>query len=357
MRSMDIRLSLAVLVLLECATGAFAAGEPAWSLAQLKPHATTGAGKFPNVEVITAADTPYGGPRLAFAARTPKNRPQLLTFSENGQVVAVAHDDGFWLLNLDGDKQSRVGAFKSPAARVLAIAPNCKALAVASDDSVKVWDLAKEEFKTRVDHGQTVSSLGFWPDSEVLAIGSGTNEQPSTEGGATFWSIVPRTERLSKIDTKTAAHALAFSPDHGFLAVGGWNGKVVVWDLRKKETRFTVAVKGTIACMAYSPDGKVLAVADYRGKIYRFDRDRGRELPTEMGHDLPVTSLAFSSDSGWMLSTDQEGRIIRWDLKSGEQRQDWKFDRTHAVTAAPDGAHVALFNDRGKFVLLRLPKP
>jgi WD40 repeat protein len=324
---------------------------PTWNLADLDRLAALKIAAYPQSDVVALVD---GGPlkRTVEQAANGLDSPAgLLCFSANSQLLAVGFEDEFWLANLKKRKEAGFG--NSPTRRpagALAIAPNLTSVALGCGSTVQLWDIAADRIWCRLEHPDPVHAIAFAADGKHIFTGWGTTTIPS-EGEATIWSI-DSDKPVGKIETQTAVLALAFSPDQTMLALGGWNGIVTIWDVQTQETRLKCSMEGSVACLAFSPDGDTIAVGDTRGRLRRFSIRNGKELPSQFGHRRPVRSVAFGTDGKSMLSADDEGRIILWDMPTGDQLRDWRF--AGLVAVAPDGVHIASRSAFGSIGIVRL---
>ena len=104
--------------------------------------------------------------------------------------------------------------------------------------------------------------------------------------------------------------SLAFSPDGGILASGGYNYENQLWDVAFAEIRLwdvdtsrQIAVMpapgGGVIALAFSPDGKTLATGSWDGKILIWDLASRRLLSViSVGRSEPsINALVFAPDS------------------------------------------------------------
>lgn len=116
-----------------------------------------------------------------------------------------------------------------------------------------------------------------------------------------------------------------------------------------------------IRCFALSPDGKTVAVGTWQGEVLLWDVEAGKQLPFLAAHPPPpaapmrdslpppphapvIDSVAFAPD-GSAVASAAYGDVVRaWDVITG--REIWHFDR--ATTCAgpfafsPDGRMIAV---------------
>src|SRR5688500_8961573 len=146
-------------------------------------------------------------------------------------------------------------------------------------------------------------------------------------------------------------NAVAFSPDGRWLASGGKDDTIKIWDIATGYVLRTLyAHSSNVNALAVSPDGKFLASASgdmtdkrdlatfMRGGIAGgladntvriWDVRTGREVRVLGGHETPVGGVSFSSDSRWL--TTASGDLIKvWDLSNGNELRSvkTKYDKS-----------------------------
>src|SRR5687768_5790282 len=146
-------------------------------------------------------------------------------------------------------------------------------------------------------------------------------------------------------------NAVAFSPDGRWLASGGKDDTIKIWDIATGYVLRTLyAHSSNVNALAVSPDGKFLAsasgdmtdkrdletfkrggiaggIADNTVRIW--DVRTGREVRTLRGHELPVGGVAFSND-GRSLTTASGDLIKVWDVSNGNELRSvkTKYDKS-----------------------------
>jgi WD40 repeat protein len=197
------------------------------------------------------------------------------------------------------------------------------------------------------------------PDQSILAVAF-TFGQPVILYSTRDWS------RLASLADSAENRVLAFSPDGAFLAVGGFRGKVLIYDLASKELTLTIDAfpdLGVIRTMAFSPDGTLIAVGtaampaivvrrgeekeiSIRDPVRAFRATDGSRVASFPDPIHPIYSLAWSPDgrvlafiTGYGTST-----LHLWDPFQRE-----KSERTIKLTGfatslafSPDGTRLAV---------------
>src|SRR5882672_9744903 len=142
-----------------------------------------------------------------------------------------------------------------------------------------------------------------------------------------------------------SANAVAFSPDNRWLASGGKDNVIKIWDLANGNVLRTLyGHTSNVNALAVSPDGKLLAsgsgdINDPRdlgtftqGGVVGGAEDNtvriwsvqtGQQLQVLRGHQLPVGALAFSNDGHSLTSVSGDGVKV-WDVSGGTELRSQK---------------------------------
>lgn len=215
--------------------------------------------------------------------------------------------------------------------------PNSEKLAVKNqNDIVEVWDvLTQRRLCTLAGSSPNWSpaltfTLAFTQDSEVLAIGEGTDVHLSnTDTGKTFATFSTSKKKLNLIDkiqeffglqrfdVPVGAVALARAGEP--LIVAASAGETIhLWDV---STRKSITLKGhtdEICKLAFSANATFLASADIGGSIHLWLMPAGHKIATLKPYASPVKELVFSPDGKTLASTNLHSRfagtILLWDV-------------------------------------------
>jgi len=134
-----------------------------------------------------------------------------------------------------------------------------------------------------------------------------------------------------------------FSPDGRFLACGGGNDPVRIWDvasgMQVKELK-DIWVNDLI----FSSRGTRLITASAFKTVREWDLATVTEVAQLKGHETAVTRMAVSHDNTLLATADQTGAILLWELFLSPkqiQRLTGHTGEINALAFAPDGRTLA----------------
>jgi serine/threonine protein kinase/sugar lactone lactonase YvrE len=179
---------------------------------------------------------------------------------------------------------------------------------------------------------------------------------PSRKTSATprIWTPLKTPEGHTK-----AVHCIAMSPDGKYVASGGNDSMVRLWERESgrlvrtmtKDREFT----GSFDAVAFSPDGQLLAAAGWEGNIHLWQVGSGWKARSLSGHSGLVTGLGFSPDGKRLFSSGYDGTLRIWEMRFNSklffaQIVDCKLLQTipdaHSgwvcdIALSPDGKYLA----------------
>jgi WD40 repeat protein len=181
-------------------------------------------------------------------------------------------------------------------------------------------------------------------DQEKRGLGVGPTPSPSPASRTTNTSG-DKPELILQSGHTKSANAVAFSPDNRWLASGGKDNLIKIWDLANGNVLRTLyGHTSNVNALAISPDGKLLAsgsgdINDERdlgaftqGGVVGGSQDNtvriwsvqtGQELQVLRGHELPVAAVAFSNDGRALTSVGGDA-IKVWDVSAGTELRSQK---------------------------------
>ena len=229
--------------------------------------------------------------------------------------------------------------FESSSHRLHAAAfsPNGEKLVIKiQNDTMEIWDVLTRSRLCRLPgqapnwSGALAFTLAFTQDSEVLAIGEGTDVHLSnTDTGKTFATFSVSKKKLNLIDkiqelfgmkrfdwqVGAVALARAGEPLIGAASAGK---TIYFWDVATQKSITLEGHADEVCKLAFSPNATFLASGDIGGSIHLWLLPAGHKLATLKPYASPVKELVFAPDGKTLASTNLHSRfsgtILLWDV-------------------------------------------
>ncbi|MEO9854033.1 MAG: caspase family protein [Reichenbachiella sp.] len=214
------------------------------------------------------------------------------------------------------------------AVRAVAYSPDGKFLATGSrDNSIKLWQVSTgREIRTFLGHLNPVNTLTFDPTGQWLASGSSDNS-------IMIWEVATGKVRTKITGHKKRVSSLDFSADGALLASGGWDRLVYVWNAASGEK--VGEYKGNPATgigvgvqVLFSKDSKKLITGNDDGKIIIYDLESGmagdtlRNISPSSCGGCP-SFIQLSENGSELISASRSGPVTLWNLKSGKKIKEY----------------------------------
>lgn len=196
-------------------------------------------------------------------------------------------------------------------------------------------------------HQGWVTGAAFAADGKTLYT-AGAESLLYRAGAVALWNA----ENGQQVAALAGGHAtsvwgIAVSPDNKTLVTSGYDGKVIVWDLGKKQPRATLDKhKGWVRAIAMKADGSHFATGGEDGTIIVWTTADAAEAKNFKAHDAAVYSLAFSPDGTRLASASTDKTAKLWDWNAADKPAELaKFgghnEAVWAVAFSPDGQTIA----------------
>jgi WD40 repeat protein/predicted Ser/Thr protein kinase len=267
-------------------------------------------------------DTATGAPLPTCRGHTSK--VLCTAFSPDGRRLVTASADGTvrqWDATTGGEVEAPydrhtgevVAAVYSPDGRWVASA--------GTDRTVRVWQATgRQDVAVLHGHTGTVSELAFDPAGPRLASLS-RESRLSSAGDCTVrvWDVDPRVTVPVLRGHTSYVYPVACSPDGQWIASGGWDNTVRLWDARTGEQCAKLDHPGVVEALAFSPDGSWMVSgcrADDRLRVW--DLATGRTRAEFRGPHDPK-SLAVSPDGIRIAARGVDGNLSILDSATGRE--------------------------------------
>jgi WD40 repeat protein len=215
--------------------------------------------------------------------------PRILSFSQDGALLAVAHGPPWALEIRQVATGERVTEFAVPRPSQLAWHPDSRSIAVAGDD------------------------LRF-----------------------SFWDVPAGNRTLAFEGPRGGGVRIEFSRDGSLLAGWGWDGKIRLWD--SGSGKLLLSFPGGCSTPAFGPDQRICMVAgnDHRVGIWQVvSGQEFRSLARREYHDA-CGDLTIHP-GGRLLAVGMEDGVELWDLASGRDVGHLPIGTTRHLLFDPSG--------------------
>jgi WD40 repeat protein/serine/threonine protein kinase len=241
-------------------------------------------------------------------------------------------------------------------ARAIAFSPDGRLLARCEGNprTVELWDAITGRWVRTLKCSERACDLAFSPDGKRLAIAS-AGPAPFGDVRAVGTAQVRICDVASGQILRTLAghkgyfYTLAFSPDGKWLAAGGDDALVKIWDTGTGREALVLKNQGRLVLgVAFSPDSKRLA-ATSREDVRVWDVKTGEELLCMRGHAGTVNTVAFSPDGKRLASGSSDQMIKMWDAATGRLAFTLRghTGSVYSVAFSPDGKQLVSGDDDG----------
>lgn len=171
---------------------------------------------------------------------------------------------------------------------------------------------ANFDLQHTLDAGESIYSLAVSPDGSWIAGGG-------EDGTIYLWN------RDGNLVTRLTGHSqrvngLDFSANSSLLASASSDGKAILWNVNSQNLVRTLRQDDdsqSALAVAFSKTGQSVMVARRNGSIELWDSRTGQMRTSLGGHLGGTTSLAVHPNGRWLASSGSDRTVKIWDISSG----------------------------------------
>jgi len=272
-------------------------------------------------------------------ARLGKGHIFDMAYSPDGTLLASGGTIGIWIYDAHTGEELNLFIKHMESVSTIAFSPDNQLLASnGSDNTILLWDIQSGQLKTTLTgHLERAKSVAFSPDGKILASGS-------EDETIRLWDVSKGELLLTFAGHAAGVSDVMYSHDGEMLVSHGGDEMIHLWNAHTGEfLRTLTGHTDYIHSIAYSPDGAALASGCDDGTIQLWDTDTGhlKATLTHPTNSNGVALVVFSPDGQTLASTDYADDIIRfWDVASGAHLKTIKNspDTPNQIVFSPDGS-------------------
>ncbi|PIA15769.1 putative angio-associated migratory cell protein [Coemansia reversa NRRL 1564] len=159
-------------------------------------------------------------------------------------------------------------------------------------------------------HKEPVFAVDLHPKQQNLVVSGGGDDK------AYIWRT-DNGEQLAELEKHDdSVSAVKFSNTGDFVATGGMDGKVNVYNVNTREKCVALEGPDEIQWLCWHPRGNVLLSGANDASMWMWSLPGGDFMNVFNGHSAPVTCGQFTPSGRNIVSGAEDGTLIIWDPKS-----------------------------------------
>jgi WD40 repeat protein len=262
--------------------------------------------------------------------------PGLSELSDDGRLAVTQGPHGTFTVWDVTSRKAVLATGSSGAPVQWSASSDGRFLAARDYGDLTLWDLTSGN-SVRAPSG-SVTTAAFGPRGATLAVG--------TRRKIVLWDAAHGRQAHPPL-SRERTRGLAFSSDGRLLASAHAGGRVVLWDLNRRQPRpRRVQGRGDVLGLAFSPSGRSLEVVRAGGVEYV---DVDRRVPLVSPPPSVGWLSAFSPDGTTLATAGRDGVVRLWDLSHAVPLEGAVFQRPDPSDCCEGATPLAFSPDGGSF--------
>ncbi len=215
----------------------------------------------------------------------------------------------------------------------------------SADKSLRVWkvdDGEPELLAVLKEHTGSIQHVKFLNSKKVVSV--------SYDGTGIIWDW-----SNNRVDKKLERHtdrvsALDCSPNGQYIATGGYDNLVMLWDEKGNYIKTLTEMEGSVYTLSFSSNSEKLVVHGTRGVTAKvFSVPSGTEISSFDKHDNTVVSSDFFKNELVATAGGDDNDIYIWEANTGKLKQHMvgRGYTKRSVAFARQGLKIAFGNTWG----------
>ncbi|RWR89054.1 angio-associated migratory cell protein [Cinnamomum micranthum f. kanehirae] len=231
-------------------------------------------------------------------------------------VLAGSEDSTVWMWNAD-NKNPFLQMFSGHGSSVTCgdFTPDGKSICTGSDDaSLRIWNpRSGETIHVIKGHSYHAEGLTCLTMTDSKNITDSTLAITGSKDGSVHVVNVITGKVVSSLTAHTdSVECVAITPSFPWVATGGLDQKLIIWDLQHSSPRCTCEHEEVVTCLLWLGASQYIATGCVDGKVRVWDSLSGSCVRTFTGHSDAIQSLALSKNGDFLVSVslDQTARVF-----------------------------------------------
>jgi WD40 repeat protein len=235
--------------------------------------------------------------------------------SPNGKWVASPNGLSIQVHDAETGKQTVLMQGHTNTVNTIDFSPDSQMLVSGSPDgTARLWEVFGGRLMgTLGEYEGEVSQVRFSPNGKISAIAE-------KSGTIHFWNPDTRAKIGELKGHSLPPRVLEFSPDGKYLASVA-EKEVYLWDTKTfRRVHILEGTAGQTKSFSFSADAKLAISGDFEGKAFIWEVETGKRLRLLGGHSKTITNAVFNPQATLALTVSEDGSAMVWEVATGQRR-------------------------------------